>query len=24
LLAVLIGLWYTSAYWFFTNVDTSW
>ena len=24
LFAVLIGLWYTSAYWFFTNVDASW
>jgi hypothetical protein len=22
--AVLIGLWYTSGYWFFTNVDTTW
>jgi hypothetical protein len=24
LFAVLIGLWYTSSYWFFTNVDASW
>jgi hypothetical protein len=24
LFAILIGLWYTSSYWFFTNVDSSW
>jgi hypothetical protein len=24
LFAILIGLWYTSAYWFFTNVDAGW
>ncbi len=24
LFAVLIGVWYTSGYWFFTNVDANW